>query len=183
MIRLHLGCGKKFMPGYIHIDLNDFNHLDYKHDIRTLPMFEDNSVDLIYFCHGIEYLDRVEIIEVLKEWKRVLKPEGVLRLALPDFEALANLYVETKDLKLVAGQLFGRWPISDGSVFYHKTTYDFKTLTNVLLNSGFKDVKRWDWQVVFVDELFGYDDYSKAYYPHLQFDKGKLLSLNIECNK
>lgn len=182
MIKLHLGCGKKFMVGYKHIDLNDFEHLDYKHDIRSLPMFEDNSVDEIYFCHGVEYFDRVEIYEVLKEWQRVLKPNGILRLALPDFQELAELYIETRNLNLVAGQLFGRWELKDGTKFYHRTTYDFKTLKTVLLNVGFWNVRRWDWREVFINELEGYDDYSKAYYPHMDFN-GRLMSLNIQCTK
>lgn len=183
MIKLHLGCGKKYMPGYVHIDLNDFDHLDYKHDIRSLPMFQDNTVDEIYFCHGIEYFDRFEIVEVLKEWRRVLVPGGILRLALPDFEKLAELYVETRNLSLVAGQLFGRWELKDGTKFYHKTTYDFKTLNILLRSLNFESVREWNWRDVFVGELKDYDDYSKAYYPHMDFENGKLLSLNIQCYK
>lgn len=183
MTRLHLGCGKKYMPGYVHIDLNDFDHIDYKLDIRKLPVFRSNSVDLIYFCHGIEYFDRVEINQVLSEWRRVLKSSGTLRLAMPDFEALSNLYNDTKDLSLVAGQLFGRWELKDGSTFYHRTTYDFNTLYQILTKNGFNNIRRWDWREVFINELEGYDDYSKAYYPHMDFENGKLLSLNVECEK
>lgn len=92
-IKLHLGCGKRYLPGYIHIDLADYPHIDYKHDIKTLPMFEDCSVDLIYASHVIEYFDRIEVITVLKEWYRVLKEGGILRIAVPDFEALVQVYM------------------------------------------------------------------------------------------
>ena len=73
MLQLHLGCSKRFIPGFVHIDLADFPHIDYRHDIATLPMFEDGSVDLIYSSHTIEYFDRVEVIAVIEEWCRVLK--------------------------------------------------------------------------------------------------------------
>ena len=86
-LQLHLGCGKRYIPGFVHVDTAAFPHIDYRHDVRTLPMFDDNSVDLIYACHVIEYFDRIEVLDVLREWHRVLKPDRVLRLAVPDFAA------------------------------------------------------------------------------------------------
>jgi len=75
-IKLHLGCGKRYIPGFIHIDLDDNPHIDYRSDISNLSMFEDNSVDLIYSSATFQYFDRDEIYQVLKEWNRVLKPGG-----------------------------------------------------------------------------------------------------------
>ena len=72
-VRLNLGCGKRYIPGFIHIDLDDFPHIDYKSDVSDLSMFGDNSVDLIYSSHTLEYFDRVDVLNVLKEWRRVLK--------------------------------------------------------------------------------------------------------------
>src|SRR5437868_4201418 len=100
-MKLHLGSGKRFIPGFIHIDLDDLPHIDHKNDIRTLPMIKNNSAELLYFCHGIEYFDRYEISEVLKEWMRVLKPKGILRLAVPDFEALVKVYKKYNDLNKI----------------------------------------------------------------------------------
>ena len=40
-------------------------------------MIDDNSVDLIYASHVIEYFDPIEVVEVLKDWKRVLKTDGI----------------------------------------------------------------------------------------------------------
>jgi len=183
-VMLHLGCGKRYLPNYIHIDLADYPHIDYKHDIRTLPMFKDLSVDLIYASHVIEYFDRVEVIEVLKEWYRVLKYGGILRLAVPDFEALVQVYLKYKDLNLILGPLYGRWEIpGTNKIIYHKTVYDFISLKEILEKVGFKNVKRWDWQEVFVGEYKGYDDYSQAYIPHMDKENGILISLNVEAEK
>ncbi|MDR0975096.1 MAG: methyltransferase domain-containing protein [Ruminococcus sp.] len=71
--KLHLGCGKRYMPGFIHIDFADFPHIDYRHDIKNLDMFEDNTVDEIYACHCLEHFSRKDVKSVLSEWYRVLR--------------------------------------------------------------------------------------------------------------
>src|SRR2546425_11062307 len=55
-------------------------------------MFKDESAELVYACHVLEYFDRVEVVDVLREWHRVLAHGGVVRLAVPDFAALAEVY-------------------------------------------------------------------------------------------
>ena len=47
-MKLHLGCGKRCLEGFLHIDIADFDHIDYKSSVDRLPMIDDNSVDLIY---------------------------------------------------------------------------------------------------------------------------------------
>lgn len=192
-MKLHLGCGKRKLAGYTHIDLADYPHIDYKHDIHTLPMIADGSVDLIYASHVLEYFDRccerdgkIEVFEVLKEWRRVLAPGGILRLAVPDFDKLVEVYHYYRNLNQgggVLGPIFGHWPIPGTDVtVYHKTVYDFNALSEVLTKAGFSNIKCWDWRKVFIDENAGFDDYSQAYYP---FDKesGILTSLNLEATK
>ena len=55
-------------------------------------MFEDNCADLIYSSHSLEYFDRVQAADVLSEWNRCLKVGGILRLAVPDFDKLIEVY-------------------------------------------------------------------------------------------
>ncbi|MDP2947204.1 MAG: methyltransferase domain-containing protein [Nanoarchaeota archaeon] len=185
-INLHLGCGKRFIPEFTyHIDLDDYPHLDYRHEISSLPMFKDNSVDLIYCCHAFEYFDREEAKKALKEWKRILKTGGILRLAVPDFEAIVRVYQKYKDLDQqgILGPLYGKMAIKTkkGEKFiYHKTVYDFKSLKKFLEESGFKKIKRYDWQKTIHKD---YDDCSQAYIPHLDKKHGLLISLNVEAEK
>lgn len=180
-----MGSGKRNIPGFIHIDLDDHPHLDYRHDIADLPMFSGNSVDLIYTSHSFEYFDRQEGASVLKEWCRVLRPGGTLRIAVPDFEAIVKVYLKyKKDLehKGILGPLFGRMAVKSGKkekLIYHKTVYDFKSLKNMLQSVGFKNVRRYDWQKTIHQD---YDDHSQAYIPHLD-KKGILISLNLEAKK
>ena len=60
-IQLHLGCDKRYLKNYVHIDLADYPHIDFHHNVKTLPMFKDNTVDLIYASHIVEYFDRFEV--------------------------------------------------------------------------------------------------------------------------
>jgi predicted SAM-dependent methyltransferase len=182
-MNLHLGCDKRYIPGFTHIDLADYPHIDYKHDIRTLPMIKDESVDLIYVCHALEYFDRVEIVDVLAEWRRVLRLGATLRIAVPNFEAMVQVYQKYGDLSLIIGPLFGRWQIRSGpqaQFIYHRTVYDFKSLRAVLESCGFTNVHRYEWRETIHRD---HDDYSQAYIPHMDKDHGILISLNIEATK
>jgi len=174
-MNLHLGCDKRFIPGFVHIDLADYPHIDHRHDIRSLPMIADGAVDLIYACHALEYFDRVEVIEILKEWRRTLKVGGILRLAVPDFEALVQVYARTGDLMRIIGPLFGRWPVP-----YHRTAYDFASLSRVLEAVGMSEIRRYDWRATIHKD---FDDYSQAYFPHMDKNAGLLISLNVEAVK
>ena len=181
MVQLHIGCGKRYIPGFIHIDLADFSHIDYKTDVSDLSMFKDNSVDLIYTCHVLEYFDRIQVKDVLKEWRRVLKPKGILRVAVPDFEALIKVYQQYGNLSLIIGPLYGRWEIEGSKkVVYHRTVYDFESLKKVLESAGFVNIHRYDWRKTIHKD---YDDYSQAYIPHMDKEHGLLISLNIEGEK
>ena len=184
-MKLHLGCGKRFMPGFVHVDLADYKHIDHRCDVRVLPMFRDFTANLIYASHVVEYFNRDEVVDVLKEWRRVLKKGGTLRLAVPNFEALVRVYIKHhKDLDLVRGPLYGKWEIpGTGKTIHHKTVYDFSSLRIVLEKAGFVSIRRWDWRKVFVGEYKDFDDFSQAYIPHMDKEGGILISLNVEADK
>ena len=176
-IKLHLGCGEKFIPGFVHVDARKLPHVDYVGSADNLPMFEDNSVDLIYACHLLEHFKRHETEAVLKEWYRVIKPGGILRLAVPDFEKLVEVYLKTKDLKLIFGPLVGRQDYPENT---HYVAFDEKTLSEILSRVGFHNIHRYDWRKT---EHKDYDDFSQAYIPHMDKEKGTLISLNMEAEK
>jgi len=178
IMKLNLGCGKRnFGKDWIHIDGSNYEHI-HSHDIENLP-FEENTVDIIYASHVFEYFDREECVNVLQKWKNVLKPGGILRLAVPNFEEYTRLYSNGKiTLDQCLGPLYGKWKMTETETIYHKTTYDYVSLKQILENNGFKDVKKWDWKQV---EHGNIDDYSQSYIPHMDKENGTLMSLNIEC--
>lgn len=176
-IKLHLGCGEKFIPGFVHIDMRKFPHIDYVSSADKLDMFKDNSVDLIYACHILEHFKKNKTETVLREWYRVLRSGGVLRIAVPDFEKLAEIYAKYKDIKLISGPLLGRQDYPENT---HYAVFDLHVLSEILKKVGFKKIYRYDWRETIHKN---YDDYSQAYIPHLDKEKGILISLNVEAKK
>jgi predicted SAM-dependent methyltransferase len=178
-MKLHLGCGKRFIPEFTHIDKEQYPHVQHCCDISDLSFLKENSVSLIYCCHAFEYFDRIQAAEVLKEWHRVLKPSALLRLAVPDFTALIEIYQSTKNLNLILGPMYGKISSQSGPI-YHKSIYDFESLKQLLSNNGFSDVQLYDWRQT---EHANVDDFSQAYYPHMDKNNGRLISLNVQCRK
>ena len=180
LLKLHVGCGKRFIPGFVHIDQVRFPHVDHVQDIRRLPNFADRTASLIYACQVIEYFDREEVIDVLTDWRRVLAPGGILRLSVPNFAVICKLYQSGLPLEKLLGTLYGR--IADGKdgFVYHRTTYDEPSLRELLDRLGFREIVLWDWRET---EHADVDDFSQAYYPHMDKENGLLFNLNMQAKK
>ena len=174
-MKLHLGCGKREIPGFVHIDAIDYPHVTHVSTIDHLPYIQEKSVELIYNCHVLEHFKRSDVKRVLQEWYRVLKPGGTLRVSVPDFAKLCKIYQQEQKLELVIGPLFGR---QDYLYNIHYNVFDFNTLSSLLRQAGFCDVTVYDWRDT---EHADIDDFSQAYIPHMDKKNGTLVSLNIEC--
>ena len=184
MKKLHLGCGKRFLPDHIHIDYSDYPHIDYKLPVYPLSFIEDDSIDEIYSSHTLEYFDFNQVGNVLKDWYRCLKANGILRLSVPDFNKLLRVYAnKDDDIESIIGPLFGRWDTGDNNIIYHKTVYNRKKIISVLSDVGFTNITEWDPITHFGIGKGSFDDYSKAFYPHMDFAKGFPISLNILATK
>ena len=176
-MKLHLGCFNKQIKDFVNIDIREDVNPDIVDDVFKLKKIEDSTVDLIYACHVLEHADYKESRQALKRWHTVLKRGGVLRLAVPDMEAHFAHYFYHKDLEALNSAFWGsqRHPYD-----YHKNGWDFEKLKEDLQKAGFKSVKKYDWRNT---EHFYVDDYSQTYYPHMDKENGKLMSLNVEATK
>ena len=178
-MKFNIGCGhRNFGKEWIHIDGENYDHIDSS-DI-FIKDYQDNSADLIYASHFIEYFDREEVVPLLKRWKNVLIPNGVLRLAVPDFKVYSKLYSDKQyPLNSFLGPLYGKMPMGDKTI-YHRTTYDYASLATLLKEIGMRKVKKYNWENT---EHAQFDDHSQAYLPDMDKENGTLISLNVECIK
>jgi ubiquinone/menaquinone biosynthesis C-methylase UbiE len=176
-MKLHIGCGQRHIPGFVHLDIACKRHVDIVARAECLPL-RNQCCALIYASHILEHFSRNEYLYVLREWWRVLQPGGVLRLAVPDFAACARLYVANslnRGLLDLIGLICGR---QNDPYNYHNMVFDEPTLTDALRSVGFRNVRRWDWRQT---EHAHVDDFSQSYLPHMDKDHGTLVSLNLEA--
>ena len=176
-MKLHIGCGQKFLPGYKHLDVLESEHIDFVCDASNLEMIDDESVSEIYACHILEHVRRDDALSVLQEWCRVLASDGEIRIAVPDFEAVAAEYALSKDASKLQGLLYGG---QNYEYNFHYVAYDFEMLRGLLKDAGFEGVERYDWRDFLPPD---YDDFSRAYLPHMDVDNGRLMSLNLKATK
>lgn len=177
-MKLHLGCGLKIIPGYINLDVYDNNHPEITQcDIRDLSKFSDSSVDVIYASHVLEHIPRKFTFSTLLEWNRVLKKDGILRIAVPDWDATVRVYHETNNYENLLNWIYGG---SENEFNVHYRQFTYIGLSTLLIESGFKRISKYDWRETDHSDI---DDFSKAYYPHMDFENGIQMSLNLECVK
>jgi SAM-dependent methyltransferase len=62
-------------------------------NLRAGIPFPDESFDVVYHSHVLEHLTKAAAADFLKECCRVLKPGGIIRVAVPDLEAIARNYL------------------------------------------------------------------------------------------
>lgn len=172
-MKLHLGCGARHLDGYVNIDVQA-KGADMHVDVRNLP-FEDGAVDEIYASHVLEHFGRHEYKQVLHEWRRVLAPNGRIYISVPDMDSSFKHYAQHGDLAILYGAFWGG---QRDEYDYHKIGFTFKTMAAALTEAGFTDVERYD-TFKYLPENF--DDYSKAFLPHMDFT-GMQMSLNVRAS-
>lgn len=101
---LNLGCGKRVLAGFINVDkFCDVAGL-FKADIYRLP-FKGNSTDAIFSAHSLEHLPIRRAYLALRDWHRVLKPDGTVLLSMPDLDMIMTILLK-KDLPMKARRWF-----------------------------------------------------------------------------
>lgn len=174
--KLHLGCGKAYLPGWLNVDVFSNIKADAYFDVTNLP-YEAKSFDKIYVCHLTEHLHRHMIVATFNHWRELLKNGGILRISVPNFKAISDHYQKNGNVEILMGLLYGA---QDSYLNRHTTTFDEKYLRRILSMAGFVDVKWWNWKET---EHSQHDDFASAYLPHLDKENGQLMSLNLEATR
>ena len=145
--RLNWGCGPVRPREWVNSDLEPGDGVDLPCDIRHGLPVPDDTFDCVVSIHVLEQLPYLELDATLRELRRVLKPGGTLRLAVPDLDrAIAAyrsgdgryFYVPDRDVTTLGGKLSVQmtWYGSSRSLF----TYDF--LEELLGRTAFRAIRR-----------------------------------------
>ena len=184
-MKLHLGCGNRHIRGFVNIDIQKTEAVDLVSNIMKLP-YEENSIDLIYSCSALEHFGRnsnlnffrnTSWVDVIKYWYKLLKPGGKLYVSVPDFEAICLEYLKNKNIFDIMGIAIGGQKNEED---LHGMLFDFNTLSDGLRSVGFSSIDRYNWKDFEPFSNEGYDDFSAAYLPHLDFENGRLMMLNMK---
>lgn len=90
--RLNWGCGEHVAPGWINCDVSDGPRVDLVADLREGLPIATGSLDYAVSVQALAALTYPDLFPALLELRRVLKPGGVLRLALPDLDRAIDAY-------------------------------------------------------------------------------------------
>ena len=162
-VKLHFGCGHidKHEDGYINVDIRPAEHVDIQCDLSTaLPMKDDYADEILahslleHFPMG-DYehddLPYANSIKILKEWRRILKPGGVLEIKVPNMYGLANCYMHKgMDIIEYFRYMYGGQNYPENT---HIAGFDKKTLHLCLTLAGFTS-----WEFIHSHDEAPFDD-------------------------
>ena len=86
VLKLNLGAGGKPIGGYRNIDVKSGQRA------HPLPDYADDSVDEIRASHILEHFPHAQTLAVIREWYRVLKPGGTMKISVPNLDYIIDAY-------------------------------------------------------------------------------------------
>jgi SAM-dependent methyltransferase len=138
----------------VRLDIDPGVNPDVLANIKNMrDKIPDGSFDAIWSSHNIEHLHFHEVIPALRDFRRILKPQGFVLLTCPDLEAVCQLLLEQgphADIYMspagpikVADMLFGHAAsIAVGNTFMcHNSGFTAQSLANAAIEAGFLEVR------------------------------------------
>lgn len=144
-LQVNLGSGDAPLPGFLNVDaLSSAPGVDLVADVsKPLPL-EDGSVDLLYASHLLEHFPHAQTVDLLRNWRRLLRPGGSLMVAVPDLEVIARMLIErpgwfTPPNAPWVGAIYGG---QKDEFDFHRAGFTAPWLAYLLTQAGFGGVYR-----------------------------------------
>ena len=144
---VNLGCGKLTFDDSINCDMHE-DKIDVRLDARVIP-FADDSIDMIEAHQLLEHFGHQETENILGEWRRCLKDQGLLIISVPDCESVCALALSHRTKAIPARAKWRAlsmffYGTQEGAGQYHKAGFVPEQLKEILIDEGFtiKDIWR-----------------------------------------
>jgi SAM-dependent methyltransferase len=160
---LHVGCGRlrkaDTTPGFntpawreVRLDIDPSVEPDIIGTMIDMSAVADQSVDAIFSSHNIEHLYPFEVPVALREFRRVLKPDGFMVLTCPDLQSVAEIIAADKLLETIYMSPLGpisaidivyghRSAMAEGNLYMaHRCGFTLRALVALLNEMGFVSV-------------------------------------------
>ncbi len=143
---LHIGCGNERIEEFVNVDCRRTEATDIVTIGWRLDSIGAASVDYVYARHVLEHMHRADAERAIREWRRVLRPGGLLHLVVPNIEFHARQLLglvacpQAQDQADHALAGFYGWqnPEHGGSeIDTHKWGYTPSSLQAALVAAGF----------------------------------------------
>lgn len=145
---LNLGSGQRpFSKPWINVDIQDTHKPDIVSDISRMPMFEDNSAELIVLHHVLEHFGCGEADSVLHESWRILAKGGSLLIFVPEIRLIAQRWIchEIEDFTFMVNT-YGAYQGNEAD--RHKWGYDTNSLKKYIKSVLEVNAKLFDWRTI-----------------------------------
>jgi SAM-dependent methyltransferase len=148
--KIEIGGGPHAQPGYLHVDVDPgAHHLEAVAEAWDLP-FPDSWATEILSVHQLEHVHPSQLLDTLREWRRVLQPGGVVRVHVPNGPELMTAFNRSSiDEKWpIMGSLLGMYCSPEarrpGDLTVrsdHQIIFDRPVLRWALTEAGFEPVE------------------------------------------
>jgi hypothetical protein len=130
--------------GYTTVDIMPENNPDIVADAANMHMIASGSAEELYASHVLEHFAWPRALLVLAEWARVLRPGGVLKVAVPDMELFAAMLAKGQNPFHVMEMIYGAHWLTPGGPQGHHYGYTKSMLVEILTVLGFGDFDWWN---------------------------------------
>ncbi len=154
---LNLGCGNQIIPGWINADFyknylrprlwkNFYSIIEepnWRVDLRYPLNCPDNTFDGVFTEHALEHLHPEEVIDLLTELYRILKPGAWIRVVLPDIDKCINLFAGEpipEEFRQYHSYCDALQDIAYN--WNHRSVWNADELSLYLKNAGFRNIKK-----------------------------------------
>ena len=156
---LNVGCGPVPEPGFLNLDWDWSPSIHLCWDMRRGIPLRDCSLDGIFTEHCLEHVTHEECARVLRDFHRVLRPGGTVRVIVPDGGLYLELYRRARGGEAVEFPYLdeiGRRDLAEDSRYGftpmmavnrifrgygHQFAYDEETMGNLLRQAGFARIE------------------------------------------
>lgn len=151
-LKLNIGSGGKRQDGYFSVDVRPLPSVDLVATPKECRRRFPEQCSEVYISHVLEHQENPgkamrrhedSVLGFLDSMNGLLRRGGKLRVAVPDFEAIAKIYCEGRlpFAPRLLGRLCGEQDYPEN---LHKCIFDRSYLVKCLSECGFGNVEEWD---------------------------------------
>ena len=150
-LKIYYGCGTTRQPGYINIDVRNTEATDIVAELPALTVCLKGCCSEVYLSHVLEHFGspgkamrkgKNDVLGAILLVRKMLKASGTLRIAVPNFKILCQLYIkgEVPLYPKILGRISGEQEYPEN---LHKCVFDKEFLEFCLSHCGFDNIQNW----------------------------------------